>query len=457
MGAAPSPARHVLPTAHDMTREHHRARRATRHRRPVPPLAFCDDESVNDAPFYVMEKVDGDILRSPAELRAIARRGRRCSEVLVDVLVAIHAVDYPRVGLDDFGHPDGYVERQVRRWGEQWERSKSRELPAIEELARSAARRAAGVAPAHDRPRRLPPRQHDARARRPGCRRGARLGDGDTRRSAPDLGLFLVYWPELRRRHDRPRPAGEPGARVSNPRGAGGHAMPSAPAATSLNSTSSSPSATGSWRSSSRASTPATPPASTARSTRESTELRPHGGAPGRGGGRGGAARLTLRVPARLTAAPADLTRVQLERSLGGGRLSPQSLVLSPASTKEISCNQIRKRLTYANVMSSLAVFLVLGGATAFAALSKNSVGSKRAQSERGYHAQDEEKRNHHGKDQGRRGDRSQGQRVLDAWRGAPTRPTRRMPPTSTSTSRSESSLRTMVNRRYSSRMGRSR
>ncbi|MET1003795.1 MAG: phosphotransferase family protein, partial [Acidimicrobiia bacterium] len=61
---------------------------------------------------------------------------RRCSEELVDVLVTIHAVDYNAVGLSDFGHPDGYLERQVRRWGEQWERSKTRELPAIDELAR---------------------------------------------------------------------------------------------------------------------------------------------------------------------------------------------------------------------------------------------------------------------------------------------------------------------------------
>ena len=52
------------------------------------------------------------------------------------MLVAIHGVDYAAVGLDDFGHPDGYVERQVRRWGEQWERSKTRELPSIDELAR---------------------------------------------------------------------------------------------------------------------------------------------------------------------------------------------------------------------------------------------------------------------------------------------------------------------------------
>src|SRR5439155_4891518 len=61
---------------------------------------------------------------------------RRCSEALVDVLVGIHSVDYHAAGLDDFGHPDGYLERQVRRWGEQWERSKSDDVPAIEELAR---------------------------------------------------------------------------------------------------------------------------------------------------------------------------------------------------------------------------------------------------------------------------------------------------------------------------------
>ena len=100
---------------------------------PVPrTLAFCDDLAVNDAPFYVMEKVDGVILRTPAEhrRRSPPTTPAACSEELVDVLVAIHAVDYDAVGLGDFGHPDGYLERQVRRWGEQWERSKTRELPA---------------------------------------------------------------------------------------------------------------------------------------------------------------------------------------------------------------------------------------------------------------------------------------------------------------------------------------
>src|SRR5262249_62237711 len=83
---------------------------------PVPrTLAFCADESVNDAPFYVMEKVDGVILRTPAELAPLSTDdARRCSEQLIDVLVAIHAVDYNAVGLQEFGHPAGYLERQVR-------------------------------------------------------------------------------------------------------------------------------------------------------------------------------------------------------------------------------------------------------------------------------------------------------------------------------------------------------
>ncbi len=132
------PLGHVLPTAHDMGREYTVISALAPTDVPVPkPFAFCDDNSVNGAPFYVMEKVDGVILRTPQEITELSRDdARRCSEALVDVLVAIHAVDYKGVGLGEFGHPDGYVERQVRRWGEQWERSKTRELPSIDELAR---------------------------------------------------------------------------------------------------------------------------------------------------------------------------------------------------------------------------------------------------------------------------------------------------------------------------------
>ena len=132
------PLGHVLPTAQDMAREYAVLRALQNTDVPVPAtLAFCDDERVNDAPFYVMELVDGVILRTGAEIATLSPDdARRCSEALIDVLVAIHAVDYNAVGLVEFGHPDGYLERQVRRWGEQWERSKTRELPSIDELAR---------------------------------------------------------------------------------------------------------------------------------------------------------------------------------------------------------------------------------------------------------------------------------------------------------------------------------
>jgi aminoglycoside phosphotransferase (APT) family kinase protein len=132
------PLGHVLPTAHDMAREYTVIRALADTAVPVPKAyAFCDDPTVNGAPFYVMSRVDGQILRTPDDMATLTNdEARRCSEALVDVLAAIHAVDYASVGLDDFGHPDGFLARQVRRWGEQWERSKVNEIPAIEELAR---------------------------------------------------------------------------------------------------------------------------------------------------------------------------------------------------------------------------------------------------------------------------------------------------------------------------------
>jgi aminoglycoside phosphotransferase (APT) family kinase protein len=132
------PLGHVLPTAHDMAREYTVIRALADTAVPVPKVfAFCDDVAVNGAPFYVMANVDGVILRTPEDMAELGTgQARSCSEGLIDVLAAIHAVDYAAVGLAEFGHPDGFLERQVRRWGEQWERSKATELPAIDELAR---------------------------------------------------------------------------------------------------------------------------------------------------------------------------------------------------------------------------------------------------------------------------------------------------------------------------------
>ncbi|MSO37125.1 MAG: phosphotransferase family protein [Acidimicrobiia bacterium] len=132
------PLGHVLPTAHDMAREYKVMTALQDTEVPVPrTLALCEDITVNDAPFYVMEQIDGIVYRDPAMLASLdAQQARRCSEELIDVLVRIHSVDYASAGLGDFGRPDGYLERQVRRWGEQWERSKTAELPQLDELAR---------------------------------------------------------------------------------------------------------------------------------------------------------------------------------------------------------------------------------------------------------------------------------------------------------------------------------
>jgi aminoglycoside phosphotransferase (APT) family kinase protein len=133
------PLGHVLPTAHDMSREHRVLAALADTDVPVPrPLALCEDNEVNGAPFYIMEYRPGVILTEtlPDDYATTAEERKAMSLALVETLVKLHAIDYRAVGLEDFGRPEGYLERQVRRWSQQWERSKTRELPVIEELIR---------------------------------------------------------------------------------------------------------------------------------------------------------------------------------------------------------------------------------------------------------------------------------------------------------------------------------
>jgi aminoglycoside phosphotransferase (APT) family kinase protein len=105
-------------------------------------LGLCVDVDVNGAPFYVMEHVDGTVLDSAERAAPMSPAVRTAAaDHLVDVLADLHAVDVDAVGLGDLARRDGYVERQVRRWTAQWERSKTRELPAIDEVARRLGRR----------------------------------------------------------------------------------------------------------------------------------------------------------------------------------------------------------------------------------------------------------------------------------------------------------------------------
>jgi aminoglycoside phosphotransferase (APT) family kinase protein len=136
------PLGHVLATAHDMRREHRVI--SALHPTPVPvpePVLLCEDESVIGSPFYVMEFAAGTPYRTVAQLAAIGpERTRGVVLGLVDTLVTLHAVDPAAVGLGDFGRPDGFLERQLRRWGKQLAASASRELPGMDELHGTLAR-----------------------------------------------------------------------------------------------------------------------------------------------------------------------------------------------------------------------------------------------------------------------------------------------------------------------------
>ena len=133
-----------LGSAHDMGREHKVVVRPRPTDVPVAPVVgLCEDERVNGAPFYVMEFVEGPILRGLAEAETFPTEDdrRAIGERVADTLVAIHAVDPDAVGLGDLGRKEDYVARQLRRWQGQWEKSKTRELAAIDEST-SGSRRA---------------------------------------------------------------------------------------------------------------------------------------------------------------------------------------------------------------------------------------------------------------------------------------------------------------------------
>jgi aminoglycoside phosphotransferase (APT) family kinase protein len=132
------PLGHVLATAHDMAREHRIIAAVGQTGVPVPKtLGVCTDESVNGAPFYVMAFVEGEVLDS-AEKAAKLDPSLRidASMNLIDVLAELHAVDVDAVGLGDLAKREGYIERQIKRWSTQWENSKTRELPEIDEVVR---------------------------------------------------------------------------------------------------------------------------------------------------------------------------------------------------------------------------------------------------------------------------------------------------------------------------------
>jgi aminoglycoside phosphotransferase (APT) family kinase protein len=104
-------------------------------------VAICDDESVIGAPFYMMARLDGVVYDDvDATASLTEEQGLAASFELMDVLARLHGVDYEAVGLADFGRPTGYLERQVKRWQTQWEKSKTVEMPAVDEVAQRLER-----------------------------------------------------------------------------------------------------------------------------------------------------------------------------------------------------------------------------------------------------------------------------------------------------------------------------
>ncbi len=130
------PLKQVLATAHDMGREALILEALAPTEVPVPPVVgLCRDDAVNGAPFYVMDFVDGTVVRNQADAAAIDEAvRRRAGESLVDVLAAIHAVDIDAVGLGDFAKREDYIARQLKRWQGQFEKSTTRDVPIMRQV-----------------------------------------------------------------------------------------------------------------------------------------------------------------------------------------------------------------------------------------------------------------------------------------------------------------------------------
>ncbi|MFF3572628.1 phosphotransferase family protein [Nocardia jiangxiensis] len=133
------PLGHVLATAHDMDREYRMLRALHPTDVPVPaPLVIAGPEIIG-APFYIMEFARGAVLREREQLDRISAKSNDLAAGLVDTLARLHRLDPEAVGLGDLGRPQGYLERQLRRWDAQVAASHSRDLPDLVDLGERLA------------------------------------------------------------------------------------------------------------------------------------------------------------------------------------------------------------------------------------------------------------------------------------------------------------------------------
>ena len=130
------PLGHIMPSAHDMGREFRVLSGLNSVLFPTPTTrGYCEDESVIGAKFMLMDFVDGRVIESAKTAASLsAQQASEISAELVGTLARLHAIDPVAAGLDQLGKPAGYLQRQVKRWGEQWQITKTRELPEIEAL-----------------------------------------------------------------------------------------------------------------------------------------------------------------------------------------------------------------------------------------------------------------------------------------------------------------------------------
>ena len=130
------PLGHIMPSAHDMGREFRVLSGLNSVGFPTPGArAYCEDETIIGAKFMLMDFVDGRVIdTAQAAAKLSATEANEISRSLVETLAQLHKVDPVAAGLDQLGKPAGYLQRQVKRWGEQWLLSKTRELPEIEKL-----------------------------------------------------------------------------------------------------------------------------------------------------------------------------------------------------------------------------------------------------------------------------------------------------------------------------------
>jgi aminoglycoside phosphotransferase (APT) family kinase protein len=193
------PLHHVLPTAHDMSREYRLMHSLGPVGIPVPvTVGLCTDETVNERPFFVMEFVEGHILRSAPEAEAAFDEATRrvVGDHMADTLAALHHVDPEAVGLGDLGRHDGYIERQLKRWRGQYDQMQ------VDGVDHSALVERVS----DDLARRIPKQQRTSVVHGDYRMDNVVLADDGTVRAIldweictlgdplADLGLLMVYW-----------------------------------------------------------------------------------------------------------------------------------------------------------------------------------------------------------------------------------------------------------------------